>query len=79
MKKVIAIIMALILLVGLCSCNYKVLDTKWSFNKAYVTYGDKTVEYDITSWTEDDTTFTITCKDGTVICSSQVNIVLVKE
>ena len=79
MKKILAVIVALILLVSFCSCNYKFVDTKWDFNKAYVTYGDKTVEYDITSWTEDETTFTITCKDGTIICSSQVNIVLVKE
>ena len=79
MKKILAVVISILLVVGLCGCNYNIVDTKWNFNKAYVTYGDKVVEYDITSWAEDETTFTITCKDGTIICSSQVNIVLVKE
>ena len=79
MKKVLAIVLTILLVVGLCGCNYKFVDTKWEFNKAYVNYGDRTVEYDITSWTEDSTSITVTCKDGTVICTNQVNIVLVKE
>ena len=79
MKKVIAVIMLVAMLFVFASCNYNVVDTKWTYNKAYVNFGDRVVCYDISSWSEDDTTFTITCKDGTVICSSQYNIVLVKE
>lgn len=79
MKKIVAVIMLVAMLFVFASCNYNVVDTKWAYNKAYVNFGDRVVCYDISSWSEDDTTFTITCKDGTVICSSQYNIVLVKE
>jgi len=79
MKKILAVIVMIAMLFVFTGCNYKMIDTKWAYNKAYVNYGDRVVCYEITSWSEDETTFTITCEDGTVICSSQYNIVLVKE
>jgi len=79
MKKVIAVILMVVMLFVLVGCNYNIVDTKWAYNKAYVNFGDHVECFKITSWAEDETTFTLTCEDGTIICSSQYNIVLVKE
>ena len=79
MKKIVALILTTLLVIGLCSCNYNIIDTKYEFNYAYINYGDRTEKLEIKSWAEDDTTFTLTTKDGRVICSDQQNIILVKE
>ena len=79
MKKIVALILAALLVIGLCGCNYKMFDTKYEFNYAYVNFGDRIEKIEIKSWAEDGTTFTLTTKSGEIICSSQVNIVLVKE
>lgn len=79
MKKIIAIILTLVLVLGLCSCNYNPIDTKYDFNYAYITIGNTVEKFEIKKWSEDETTFTIITKDDKVICSSQMNIILVKE
>lgn len=79
MKKVIAILITVIMVFSLTACNYNLVDTKWDFNVAYINYGNSIEKVDIESWSEDETTFTIQTKDGRVICTHQMNVVLVKE
>lgn len=80
MKKIIATIMLMVLMATMCACNYNLLDTKFDFNKAYIKWTDgSTEEVEIKSWTEGESDYTITTADGRIICTSQINIVLVKE
>ena len=87
MKKVIIsfVIFSLILLgiVGvLASCNYDIIDTNYSFDYAYISYGDGTVEkVKIKSWRdyEDGEQIQITSTDGDVYLVNSYNCVLIKE
>ena len=79
MKKIIAILITVIMVFSLTACNYKLVDTKWDFNVAYINYGDHVERVEVKSWAEDETSFTIETKDNRVICTHQMNVVMVKE
>lgn len=79
MKKLLSLLIAAAMALSLCACNRRLIDTSYKFNKAYINIGPEPLLVDISSWTEDETTFTIITNDGTIYCSSQVNIILVKE
>ena len=79
MKKLLAILMIIVMIFMMVGCNYNVVDTKWNYNVAYVNFGDRVEKIPISSWSEDDTSFTLTAKDGRIICTHQMNVVLVKE
>lgn len=81
MKKLIAVLLVITMVVGLTACgfNRSLIDTEWGYNYAYVSWSDGQEKIAIDSWSEDETTFTLHCEDGRVICTSQVNVILVKE
>ena len=67
MKKILLIIISVLLLTG---CNYQVLDTTFSYDKAYCYYGDKEVVYEIKSWVDyDGEQIQIKTKDGSYLIS----------
>ena len=85
--KVVTVIIVLLVVAAIVAAmffpsvfgNRKLVDTKWDYNKAIIDLGNETIKVDISSWTEDETTFTVITKDGTVYCTHQENIVLIKE
>lgn len=79
MKKILAIVISILMIFAFTACNYKFVDTKWDFNVAYINYGDRVEKVYIDKWSEDSTSFTIETKDGRVICTHQMNVVMVKE
>ena len=83
MKKIIALILAVIMLVGcmviFSGCGYKMLfDTTYSFKYAYVVWPDGTSEkIAISAWTDyDGEQLQIKTKDGEVYLFSSYNCVL---
>ncbi len=64
----------------LCGCNYKILDTDWQFDYAYITLPDGCIrEVKIDKWSEDGNSVTIRSKDGNVYCVSMHNCFMTKE
>lgn len=63
------------------SCNQQIIDTSYTFNKAYITIGDETIKVDVDSWTDYDSSDQIQIKttDGKVYFGHSSNIILVKE
>lgn len=77
MKKVIALVIVLLFL--LTGCNYRMIDTHWTFNYAYITFPDGHIEeVEVEEWTEDATSITIESKDGNIYCVSMHNCLLTK-
>lgn len=75
---VLSMVMAL-LLISLSSCNFQLIDTKWQFNYAYITFPNgEIMEVEIEKWTEDGNSVTIQCKDGNVYSVSYHNCFLTK-
>lgn len=68
MKKVLLIAA---LLLGLTGCNYQVLDTTYSYDKAYCYYGNKEVIYEIDSWMDyEGEQIQIKTEEGTYLIST---------
>lgn len=62
----------------LCSCNYDVLDTNHTFNKAIVNFNNQTIVLDVKQWTDyESEQLQLTLKDGSVILVSSYNTILV--
>jgi hypothetical protein len=63
------------------SCNKQMFDTSYTFTKAYINLGNKTIEVDVESWTDFDDGDQIQIKttDGKVYLGHSSNIILVKE
>lgn len=78
-KKIFAIVLAVVILLASTGCNYHVIDTKYGFNKAYISFPDEVKIVDIANWSDDEASVTITAKDGTVYCTNYNNVILVKE
>ena len=80
MKKLI-ILSLLILSVGLTGCNKQMIDTKWSFDYAYVELPDGTVvEGEVDSWKDfDDGDQLQVTIDGITYLSNSSRIVLVEK
>lgn len=80
MKKILCVLLALVMLITFCACNYNVIDTNWEFNYAYITLPTgEVIEEEIKSWTEDDNCVTIQGKDGQVYCVSYHNVLMTKD
>ena len=80
----IGIILMPVLIVICCSmasCNQQIVDTSYTFNKAYITVGSSTITVDVKTWNDydDSDMVQVTAKDGTVYYSHSSNIILVKE
>lgn len=58
--------------------NKKFFDQNWNYDKAYVKIGRETLLVDVEYWNEDETTITVVTDDGTIYCTDQKNIVLVR-
>lgn len=82
MKKMIAIVIVLISLFALFSCNQMIIDTTYKFDYAIVSFPDGTSKkIEIASWTdfEDGDQLQIKAKDGTVYLIHSEDCVLVRE
>ena len=84
-NKIITLILALtmILITILCtSCgNMQIIDTKWSFDYAYIDLGNgKIIEGSIDSWKDWDGSdmIQVTMKDGKTYYTHSTNVVLIK-
>lgn len=77
----IAVIIVAITAISLTSCNQQIIDTSYTFNKAYITVGSSTITVDVKTWNDydDSDMVQVTAKDGTVYYSHSSNIILVKE
>lgn len=77
----IAVIIVAIIAISLTSCNQQIVDTTYTFNKAYITVGSSTITVDVKTWNDydDSDMVQVTAKDGTVYYSHSSNVILVKE
>jgi len=80
MKKIIAIaLMVAVIMLCATGCNFKLIDTKWHFNYAYIAMPNgSVVEVTVKKWTEDAQSVTIEGEDGQVYCVSYHNCILTK-
>lgn len=78
---VTAVILVMIIVAASTSCNQQIVDTSYTFNKAYITVGSSTITVDVKTWNDydDSDMVQVTAKDGTVYYSHSSNIILVKE
>ena len=81
MKKILtAILLAVMLVLSLVSCNYDIIDTQYSYDTAIITLHDgERIEVAIKSWRdyEDGEQLQITSTDGTVYLVSSYNCILI--
>lgn len=80
-KRIVAGILALAMMVGLCACGNKdIWDTNFTYNKAIIAWPDgttKTVE--VKQWKDyEGEQIQIIAKDGTVYLVSSYNCILIK-
>lgn len=86
MKAAIAKILLIVMLCGMivtmcASCGNKaIIDTKWTYNVAYITIGNDTVKVEVASWRDysDGDQIQVVDKNGYVWLSNSTNIVLVR-
>jgi major membrane immunogen (membrane-anchored lipoprotein) len=78
---VVLLFITIATMVALTSCNQQILDTTYTFNKAYITIGNETIKVDVKSWKDydDSDQIQVETKDGTVYFGHASNIILVKE
>lgn len=82
MKKIIGIILLLGMLITLfAGCNYTIIDTAYSFTKAYVSLPNgEVIEGKVESWKDFVDGDQLQVKiDGKVYLTHSINVVLVKE
>jgi hypothetical protein len=81
-KFLIILMIVCIIVTTVVGCNYQMIDTAYSYDYAYISYGDGTVKkVEIKSWRdyEDGEQIQVTGTDGSVYLASSFNCVLVKE
>ena len=81
MKKILLILnlLFIIILTG-CSCNKEIFDTNYRFDYALVYENGQWVKYEINKWDDyDNDIICIWTKDGKMIYSSSVNIILIND
>ena len=79
MKKLLAV---LLLATMLCGCNYQMVDTTWSYDKAYIEVTDgQVIEVEVKSWMdyEDGDQLQVTATDGKTYLVHSSKCVLVDE
>jgi len=72
MKRNIFVLIIMLLALGLSGCNYKIIDTKWSYDKAIIKLAnDEIVEVNVQSWTDyAGEQIQVIADDGTVYLTS---------
>lgn len=69
--KVKYLIMGLIVLFMMTGCNYNIIDTSYSYNKAICNYNGDKFELEIKSWTDyDGEQIQVKTKDNTYLLSA---------
>lgn len=78
----ICLILVVVLIITLCvGCNMQIIDTKWSFDYAYIDLGNgDIVEGNIDSWKDwdDSDMIQVTLKNGKTYFTHSTNVVLIK-
>ena len=78
MKKIIAIIMAVVFAMCMAGCNYKMLDTKYHFDKAIILLPDGTiVEGEVEKWSDYEGEQIQVTIDGVTYLTSTFNCILI--
>lgn len=83
-NKIIIIVLALIMILTIIfcvGCNMQIIDTKWSFDYAYIDLGNgKIIEGNVDSWKDwdDSDMIQVTMKDGKTYFTHSTNVVLIK-
>lgn len=77
--KIAALVGAIILsATTLCGCNYDLIDTNHTFNKAIVSINNKTIVLDVKQWTDyEGEQLQLILGDDSVILVSSYNTILV--
>lgn len=81
-KKILGIIAATGLVIGLSGCNYQMVDTTFNFDRAIIDLRNgEVIEVNIKSWKdyEDGEQIQITAEDGTTYLTSSFNCTLIKD
>lgn len=78
MKKLVAIISMLVLMLCFTGCNKQIFDTNYKFDKAYVKLGEEWKDLKIQTWTdyEDGEQLQLKLQDGTVLIVHSANCIL---
>lgn len=81
MKKIIAIVLAGLMVMGLTGCNYTLIDTNYKFDRAIIELADgEVIEVEVASWTDyDGEQIQITTKDGTTYLTSSFRCDLIRD
>ena len=81
MKKFIAILIVIIIVLTMTACNRQIFDTTWSFEKAIIFLPDgSSIEGDIESWTDFDGSDMVQVKiDGKQYLTHSSNVILISE
>lgn len=86
MKKKISMIVCIMLLVIVstvmsgCSCNQKIFDFNYKYNRCIIYENGEWVEYRVKSWNDyDDGTITIWTYDGQMIFTHTTNVIMYGE
>lgn len=71
-NKFIITLLIMLLALGVTGCNYKIIDTKWSYDTAIIKLAnDEIVEVNVQSWTDyEGEQIQIIADDGTVYLTS---------
>lgn len=77
MKKILALILMMLMVIVLSGCNYKLVDLKYNFKKVHVCEAGKC--YEIKNWRdyEDGDQLQVTLEDGTVLLLHSTDCALV--
>ena len=81
MKKIAVILLSVLCLICLCSCNYDVFDTNYSFKKVHTTFDGQNYQcYEIISWTDyDGEQIQVDIKDYGIVLLSSYNSYLIAD
>ena len=78
----ICLILVIVLIITLCvGCNMQIIDTKWSFDYAYIDLGNgEIIEGNVDSWKDwdDSDMIQVTMFDGKTYFTHSTNVVLIK-
>jgi len=75
------IVVVILISTFLVGCNMQIIDTKWSFDYAYIDLGNgKSIEGNVDSWKDwnDSDMIQVTMKDGKTYYTHSANVVLIK-
>lgn len=78
MKKIICIILALVLIFGLCSCSSSPSEEKESIGYVIIPHSDGDEHADIYEYMISNGNVSVRCLDGRIIVSPQIIVVIEK-